>query len=577
MMPITRPGETPNFYEYAVKYALRPKSGDWQESVGNFDPNGITIPPYQRRIVWKEEEIKEFFSSKSVLFGTIILATVEHDTLILLDGLQRFAIATATLHYLYPLVLSPTPSKKNLAKYFERLSAETSNRQSIIEHNHKSLKDNTRTGIGESYKEFYERIRSVIDAELEENPKEFAEKLIKTFVKKQIAIDTYYGFKDRRELIQTFININSTGMDLTDADLLRSEIVQRAEEMDWDDGDIDDIENEFTKKFQLKIKPAKVLAKHLYDVWGVEPTLVFENWNELKKNDVENLLEFIDHIYKKSKIEKSDKNNQIGSYLYEIFQCGDVPFTIVTWFFYKKMRMEEKHPDTLTDDFYSIRDLHILLRAFYRRVIDGTISRIGPIATKFIQDGGFTIDTAEKLAEKIDPIGKLDIDPDENWIKIGLRKANPDRVKRIFNACLLPNRNDEDGIFCPLLYGNGDDKWNIDHLIPKINKDEKRDGVDEFERIMNFAPLRSKLNKTIKNAPCHIKIGPEGKYVDISHEHPYIKWLTKKHHTDYAKKKLKDDPIKFVLESQELLVINSDPPIGDDRIKQITELLKNKI
>ncbi len=579
-MPLARPGETPQFFEYAVKYALRPKSGSWPQLVKNFEPKSITIPPYQRRIVWREYEIREFLKSESILFGTVILATAEQNELILLDGLQRFATATAILHYLYHQVMVDDPPKSNVAEYFQVLKSQMANRQPIIEYNHDQMSsgEDTRTGIKDSYQELYKKIKLVIDDEMKK-PEELAEKIINTFVRKQIAIDTYYGFKDKRELIQTFININSTGMDLKEVDLLRSKIIQQAESMNWDDDVINDIENKFTSIFQ-KVKGSKVLGKHLYDAVMENGTYVFKNWESLKKEDVENLLDFIDKMYDAALKKDDDQKNLVHPYLYEILQCGYVPFTITTWFFYKKMLEKGLKLDAIDDGFYTISDLHILLRSFYRCVIDGSISYIGPKVSNFMQKNNDpVIMTVKDLANDINPIGGLDSDPEEGEIKLGLRKARSDRARLIFNACLLPNRDDDSPEFYPLRYGSRNDDWSMDHLIPQIEKEKNQRGNDEFDKIMNFAPLTQKLNKSAKGYPCHRKIGPspDGVYVEVCDKHPYIDWLINEHYAKYGNKKLSDIPNKFALESQELLVVNSDPPIGDDRISKIAELLKNKL
>ncbi len=58
-MPLNRPGDTPEFYKYAVSYVLTSKtkpSENWPPEVKDFDPNAIQIPAYQRRIVWGKDE-----------------------------------------------------------------------------------------------------------------------------------------------------------------------------------------------------------------------------------------------------------------------------------------------------------------------------------------------------------------------------------------------------------------------------------------------------------------------------------------------------------------------------------------
>ena len=108
--------------------------------------------------------------------------------IILLDGLQRFAVSTAILNYLYPLVLSPTPTRKDIADKFERLKSEIGLKYIIFEHNDEILSNHIRSGIKNSYKQLKENVKLVLEEELKNNSDKLIENIIKTFVKKQIAI-----------------------------------------------------------------------------------------------------------------------------------------------------------------------------------------------------------------------------------------------------------------------------------------------------------------------------------------------------------------------------------------------------
>ena len=579
-MPLSRPGETPYFFEYAVKYAIKSSKKEWPAEVSDFDPTPIKIPAYQRKIVWGKDEIKKFLESKSILFGTVILAqTPQDEPKILLDGLQRFAIATAILNYLYPRVLSPTPGRQDIAEHFKRLKGEIGSKQPIFAHNDKALREYTRIGISTSYKQLYENVKSIINEELE-NPKEFAKKIVKTFVNNQIAIDGYYGFKSSKEFTQTFININSTGIDLSEVDLLRSKIIQQAEDMKWSDDEIDYIENKFTETFQSgRIKEAKVLGKNLYDVLEYDVNKVFRNWESLKNDDVIDLLDFIEHIYDAAK-EKNEKGDAKWPYLYEIVECGHLPFTVTTWFFYKKVHLEGKEPDFLGGTVDTSSDLHILLRAFYRRIIDGSIGRIGPIVTNFIKEKyEAPIDEISELADKINPpdIEKLNCDPDKNWLSASLKKANINKVRRIFNACLLPNRKNMGDRFCPLSYGSASNQWTIDHLIPKINRQRNQEGSEQIEQIINLAPLRSSLNKKARELPCLEKMGQNGFYNKITDDHPYINWLINVQYKKYKKARSTKNTSAYAFDSLECLSNVSGPHIGKERLTQLTGMLVTRL
>ena len=271
---------------------------------------------------------------------------------ILLDGLQRFATATALLKCLYPLVLSPEPIRQEISDKFKLLRSEVASKQPIFEHNDNMLRKHTRKGISSSYVALFSEAKKLVEEELRTNPEKFAKKITKTFVTKQIAIDKYFGFKNRSELTNTFININSTGINLSEVDLLRSQIVQQADEMKWDDEDIDVMENRFTDIFQSgRIKGAKVLGKNLYDALDPNKTKVFQNWDSLKKSDLDDLLDFIADFQLASDAEdETSPGHKKHPFLYEITQCGELPFALTLWYFYKHVHLKGKHPDFLGGD-----------------------------------------------------------------------------------------------------------------------------------------------------------------------------------------------------------------------------------
>ena len=583
-MPLNRPGDTPEFYKYAVSYVLTSKTvpeEEWPSGVKDFDPNAIQIPPYQRRIVWRKDEVREFIKSSAILFGTVILASDSTKSpLILLDGLQRFATATAIINYLYPLVLSPTPSLPAEAEKFTLVKSEIASKQPIFEFNDNMLRTHSRKGVSTSYEDLVSSVKAVIDEEIKNNPDEFAEKIKETFIKKQIAIDTYYGFKNKSELTHTFININSTGIDLSEVDLLRSELVQQADAMNWDDEDIDQMEDKFTEVFQLKkIKGAKVLGKNLYDAFSNEPTTVFPNWDSLKKEDVDDLLNFIVEIYKAGNEEEN--NGKKYPYLFEIFQCGDLPFATITWYYYKYMHLKGKEPDFMeggTVD--TVGERRLLLRSFYRRVLDGSIGRIGPIISNFIREKDSPkIATLTELAKKINldvGAGGLDDEPDKGWMKSSLRKAGKTRSRSIFNAMLLPNRDSSDTTFKPIEYGTKKTDYNIDHLIPITNKKKNTLGAEEMDQIVNFSPLPAPLNVKVKNYPCERKLKPDDVYSTVTEKHPYIDWLVNTHYSDFQNKKITNSAM-HPLNSEEMLVVNASNDVGDKRILKMVNVLKKKI
>ena len=182
------------------------------------------------------------------------------------------------------------------------------------------------------------------------------------------------------------------------------------------------------------------------------------------------------------------------------------------------------------------------------------------------------------LAKQINPeagSGDLDSSPEEGWMKLSLRRAGGNRVRRIFNACLLPDRTDERSKFHPVEYGTKHSQWNLDHLIPKAAFIPLEIGNEEMDQIMNLAPLPSSVNIQAKNYPCERKLKPQEVYCTVKDKHPYLKWLVDSHYPTHQDAMKVDG--KHPLDLPKFLVINSDPAIGDDRISKIYELLRNKI
>lgn len=567
---LDRPAITPKFVTYAIEYALQSSEREWTDEIKNLDPNPIKIPSYQRRIVWDEETIGDFLDSKAVVFGTVILAkSPVEEPLILLDGLQRFATSTAILNYLHTDIL-PRMSNKTDIKYFERLTADTESKKNIFKHNDKELRNNRRRGIRESYEQLYENVISIID-KLNQNSEELAEKLIQTFIKKQIAIDTYHGFKNAREYTQTFININSTGIELTPVDLLRSEIIQRAETNDWPPSDVDDIENRFTEVFQSsKIKATRVLGKHMYDALMQDPNTIFKNWDHLNKDDVDNLLDFIDRTYDAS-VENDKDGNKKWPYLYENFQCGDIPFSIIVWFYYQKFQNGE-NPDFLGGPLDTTDDLRALLRAFYRRVISSSMNRADGSASKLIHGKEKLFNNMKNVANDVNPTDEsLDEFVDAYWIKKNIKKSSTNKLRRIFNACLLPHENsDED--FYPLQYGTGT-LWTIEYLIQK-RKNMDNENREYVETLMNKIPIPSDIRKNLKNKTCMEKLQSSDMH-NIKNLHPYIEWLVSTHYSKY-KNTVLNNTNEYILNLPKLSDANN-LSVTNDRLEQIAELLRTRI
>jgi hypothetical protein len=580
-MGIGRKGPTPVLYNYPLGYAIVDREQNKKtlsKIISDLDPDALRIPTYQRRLVWKEKEIGDLITSSSTLFGTVILASYDgNPELMLIDGLQRFATTTLILYHLYPIVLS-NESNHELKDEFKRLRARVTEFYPIIQHNYNVLKNHSRVGIKESFVQLDHAVSSVIEKKLKMDTAENKEVAIKfkdninsTFLKKQIAVDIYDGFDSKRQLIHTFLNINSTGLILKPVDLLRSEIIQQADDLKWTEEQISEFENKFTDLFQgTGKKHQEVLGKNMYDAFEKSPTHVFSSWDNLKSSDMDTFLNFVDEI-KEASLELEGEGRKYP-YLYEIFECGALPFAITVWYYYKIIIIGKKEiPDFLEGDYDTSVEIHTLLRAFYRKVIDGTIGRTSDV-TSDLMNG--KIVTFSSMINAINPevnCGGIDSEPSKGWLFQQLRVAGEDDSRRIFNAMRLPVRNDNKSIFKPITYGKSNAQWNIDHLIPKKEHNKTSSGYYETKRLPNLAPLPAKYNRLAKDTPCEFKLKSDGVYSRVKKSHDYIDWLVK----EYDNKEIKN---KKDLDKPELLQPSvSQDSIGDRRIKEILRCLKDRL
>ena len=541
----------------------------------------LTIPTYQRGIEWGADEVKELLDSNSALFGTVIMANfsaggANAPTLELVDGLQRFATVTAFLKSLFPKVLLQPPTNAAAAELpeFTALRTKAAGYEPLVTYNHRALMNHPRRAISRGYRRLYEAIdQEIVTPELASHPADFARKVQQMLMVKQVSIDPYYGFSRHIELANTFLSMNSQGIDLDEADLLRAKLVDQTIGLGlargWTPAAIDQMENSFTDSFEIggaNQKNMRVLATLLNDAFERhQESRIFPTWSTLQPQAVQSFISYID-----SAIQSTATTT--FPYFRETVNCGGYPFSIVLLYYY----LQSCSPGT--PDFVSAggtvtaADLHKLLRACYRRLIDGTIARTGETAIRMI-DGALT--NLDQIAQDINPVagaGPLTGPPNSAWLNQRLRQADIRRAQRIFNAMLLPDRGNPGGNFEPLPYGRRTNQWHIDHLIPTSLIQPNIPGEIEGDTICNFAPLPSPTNTQQKNAPCSLKLGPQGTIAfavtNMPTPHPYLAWLVNNQRQARAQAEL---------DNQRLLQPNSQPPIGDERIEFITNLLLGKL
>jgi len=582
-MNIKRDSKEPPYCEYALRYAIVPTTLSLKDSQSVLPETvsdlaePIEIPTFQRSIVWRKDQVKELVDSKSALYGTVILAKSVDRPLSLIDGLQRFATATAFLVCLYARVISPDPTDETASRYFTKLKLFIQKRQPVVAHNDKMLKgDYNRKSINDSYKDLLEDIESFVDDELKKDPKEFADKIQSMLLDKQIGIDSYSNFENSKELTNTFITMNSTGLDLSPVDLLRARLVDQTILQKWLADDIEDMENRFTETFEpgnLKTH-LKVLGNALNEEITDNPNNIFPQWDAFTKKHIDELLDFIDNVITNA------KNIKEHPYLSEIIACGGLPFTIVILFFYKYHFLKKEIPDFAGGELNTQYDCRVLLQSFYRRLIDGSIGRLGPEVEGVLKG---KLRSITDLASQINPssAGLFGKAPNLSWLDQRLREADIVKSKRIFNVCLLPDRKNTSHDFVPRVYGTSEGTWAIDHLIPKKKLIPNQKGEREINRLPNFAQLTSDKNREAKNLPCSDKLRSHSIYAGIHRNvHPYIDWLITEHLPKYDKAKdveINKNEFLHPLDAQLCLQPNAKPSIGDERIAAIAKIISTKI
>ena len=579
-MGVERLGPTPEFIDYVAKrYVILDKNQikvDSREKILEQIKaiKQIEIPNFQREIVWGKDEVLTLIESRSPVYGSVILAKYSEPNHILLDGLQRFATGTSLLHQLYPLVLSDMPQDSLAAKNYKGLKA-GHRYQDLIELDDLLLKNHPRDIIAESYFKLEEEIAKILKEKIQDL--EFAQNIEKMFLEKLVAIDEYSGFADRGEMMQTFVTLNNTGIDLTETDLLRDAFLDQAEKCKWDAGDKDDFENVFSNIFfsGTNLPHLKKLGKYLYETIIKNPTFVFPNWESFSKDNFDNFAKYLRNF-------KDAKNNPSGfPYLSEIFQCGGLPFTFAVLHFWHSHYLKGEIPDFAEGGEYVTTDeCRTLLRACYRSLIVGNIGRIGPTITHFTQQENYGFDKAVNGINPASLLGSLSDSPDEEFVVNQLFSiTRTEHYKRVYNACMLPEKTNNSTDFHPLSFGSKVNDWALDHLIPKsMLQKEPAIGAADGRKLGNLAPLLNRLNTRVKALDCSFKLKPEEAYDQVKNDHPYIEWLVNTHYNvDPEISALSQDKWQDCFDRQENLTIDAKIPIGKERIRCIAKLLLNRI
>ena len=564
-MSLTRSTDTPRFVDLPKYYLLGgPNVPPAPAAASTIARYTLEIPAFQRGIEWRGDQVSELLETKSSTLGTVILAGVTGRQLpILVDGLQRFAAATALLAEIYDPVLSQTPTNPLAAPAFGRLQAEATLFQPVFRFNSELMRTHPRRAISSSYELLRAEVHEIVEKELAPaNYLQFASKVQRLFLDRQVGIDLYGGFSGYAELTSTFIDINNRGLDLSPVDLLRASLIERGMQNSWTPVDIQEAENDFTEVFERSPQAhLRTLGKYLnscVDTPGRLP-LTFPNWGILARPDVDALTDFIEASL-----------DSIGTgrypYLSEIHASGPQAFSLVLLHYWINNVGGRGKPDFAGGNMNSTNDCHLLLRAILRRLIDGTIFRLDG-AIEWMLDRPSPVSAATLADQVIQgiPAGPISADPQRGWLEQSLRRADSQRSRRVFNACLLPSRGSVGGPFAPVAYGRGAGVWNVDHLYPQANQRRAGAGDSERDYLTNLAPLPASVNKSIRDLPCSIKLGPHGPYPAYVAKHPYVHWLVNVHYPSITPQAALDDQVS--------LAPHSTPPVGDSRIEALVGLL----
>ena len=191
------------------------------------------------------------------------------------------------------------------------------------------------------------------------------------------------------------------------------------------------------------------------------------------------------------------------------------------------------------------------------------------------------IKTMDEASKEMCPneSGDIDSPPAVSWLKGRLQDMNVSKSKRIFNICIAPNRG-QSANFNPLMFKNGTNYYNIDHLIPDSFTDEKRPGAHQTQSIVNFAPLEQDKNNIANNTRCSLKLDVSQQiYTSMMTIHPYCKWLIDVHFAKHTN----DNPLQIdgisvhPLDDQASLREGVASGIGDERINEISRFLSTKL
>lgn len=587
-MPISRTGECPIFLKYVTEQALVPRcrqpSQQFQD-LTRFNFHWIDVPTFQRGLVWDEEMLEGLLASHSSFLGNAVLGSLpipadrskfSHVPTsvtsyeVLIDGLQRFAIGTALLSILFPLVLSETPERGDDAGFFAALN-QARTWAPVFLHNDVELQGHARKAVSDSYKTFRENLVQWVQGRFDAGEaRQLAEQVSKLFLQRQIAPDIYHNFGSLSEVTSTFIGLNTVRVQLNLVDWLRSVVIDQGASI-WSPQDIEDLENRFSEIFNQDggmrpdpelIPLVAVLKEVLTEGSASDKQKIFPSWGPaLQISEVDDLLTFVEQFV------AYDGN----PFVREIRLCGAIPFAGLILYYYRRKIAEGYDASFFEGGAADDDELLAFLRAYYRVVLAGKVGKTGEYARRLLLSNVTLRDIADALSRGFLNGKPLADQVDRDWLVAALKSSDQKRSRLVFNACLLPEHGAVT-TFSPHRYGKSTNDYQIDHLIPAsvIKTNLHQPGGAEGQLLMNFAPISRTTNVRQLNICCAVKLSPGGVYANEvatrSDSHPYVQWLVA-NQGNYASH----------LDNQELLQTAAQPPIAQERIDWIAERLLKRL
>lgn len=573
-MPIQRTCDFQPFYMYITDCALLPYVGQPSEELRALALGScrwLDIPTFQRGVAWDVQDIMDdLFGSESPILGNVLLGQFRRteplhgitEYSVIIDGLQRFTVGTALLATLHPLVLHHEPECAADASLFKTLIVRCGNLAPVFMHNDRELAGHRRQAVSHAYCALRKSIECHLRQLLSSGQAELLSKrLTEIFLSKQIAIDVYHNFDSQLDMMSAFLGINTIRVDLSPVDLLRSFVVERANQAGWDQDAIEASENQITEVFTTDDKNCRKELVALVSIClsrvrdDQKAEVLFPSWCKgFKQEELTRFLRFV--------VDMTEING--NGYVREIRSLGALPFAALILNYYLEFLRTGDLPTYFDDGALETTALHKFFRGCFRAFLEGKIGKSRPIVETVLK-GTSLEECAEKLSESYSGFG-LSTKYDPGRMEVLIQRADPKKSRSIFNATILPEKPGV-SIFEPMVFGNKSLEFHIDHLIPQGALDNSSAGYLEANTIRNLCPLPSQYNKDARDTPCSIKLGPSGVYQLFASKagassHPYIAWLVDK-----------QDGLGSQLDDQANLL--SD--IGSDRIKTIANMLCHRI